>query len=176
MKYWELYVTNEGAQIFVDVTKDYVNQTIFADTTGKEGEVKGNLNDDYPLFFGPSEEVFSHRLVTAMLQLNPEGVTTYPITLKLPDGTLNTNWCEVTVSAYVDCIDFNASTLKLRNNGKIRFLRKLVLDTEKADRAGYDIFRLHHRFTSIIVSDRLKQAIEVVNPIGIRFNPTDGSE
>ena len=133
MVYWRLNVEGRGAQIFSDIERDYVNQSVFADATGKEGEVKGNLNDDYPLFFAPFGKVFSQRLVTKILTLNPEGVITRPITLKLPDGSMNTNWCEVMVSAYVDCIDFHASTLKInKNDGSIRRIKKLVLDTDKA--------------------------------------------
>ena len=47
---------------------------------------------------------------------------------------------------------------------------------DKADRAGYDIFRLHDDFPTVIISDRVKQAIEALNPVGICFKSTDGSE
>lgn len=177
MRYWRLSMTNEGVQVSADVIRDYVNQTIFADATDGEGEVKGSLEDDYPFFSGEREEIVSHRLAAEILKTGMEGVVIRPITLKLPNGTLNTNWCELTVSVYVDCIDTTLSELEFdEDDGRIQFVDTLVLDTDKADRAGYDIFRLHHRSTSVIVSDRLKQIMEGINPVGIRFNPTDGSE
>lgn len=176
MKYWIPWPTKDGLRISADMTTDYTSQTIYGDINCKEGEVRGDLNEDFPFLLDTSEEVFSQRLVDIILRLNPEGVIIRPITLKLTNGSLNNNFCEVTISAHVDCIDFKQSELKLRENGSIQRMRKLVVDDEKADRAGYDIFRLHGRFTSIVVSDRIKQAIESVNPIGIRFKPTDGSD
>ncbi|PYF79195.1 hypothetical protein DFP75_10924 [Marinomonas alcarazii] len=176
MKYWLYGATQEALQVSAEFKKDYISQKIYADTTHKEGEVFGDLNDDYLFFSGLPKQVFSQRLINEIAKFNPEGVIYQPITLKLPDGSLNNNWCKITMSAHVDCIDFKRSELKLRENGSIQRMRKLVVDEEKADRAGYDIFRLHGRFTTIVISDRIKQAIESVNPTGIRFEPTDGSD
>lgn len=177
MKYW-LYGANQKAlQISADFKNDYFSQKIYADATHKESEIIGDLNDDYLFFSGLPKQVFSQRLINEITKFNPEGVTYQPITLKLPDGSVNHNWCKITVSAHVDCIDFERSELDLdEETGLIDFVDKLVLNEEKADRAGYDIFRLHGRFTSIVISDRIKQAIESVNPVGIRFEPTDGSD
>jgi hypothetical protein len=177
MKYWLYGATIEGLQISAYKTVNYVTQEVYADATHKEGEVSGDLNDDYPLFSGIAGQVFSQRLINEIAKFNPEGVTFQPITLKLPDGSFNHTWCKITVSAHVDCIDFKRSELDLdEETGLIDFVDKLVLNEEKADRAGYDIFRLHGRFTTIVISDRIKQAIESVNPTGIRFEPTDGSD
>ncbi|MGO3738652.1 MAG: imm11 family protein [Marinomonas foliarum] len=176
MKYWLYGATIEGLQISAYKTVNYVTQEVYADATNKEGEVSGNLNDDYPLFSGIAGQVFSQRLINEIANFDPEGVIYQPITLKLPDGSFNNNWCKIVVSAHVDCIDFKSSTLKMDEDGSIRRIKKLVLNEEKADRAGYDIFRLHDEFPRIVISDRIKQAIESVNPTGICFEPTDGSD
>lgn len=176
MKYWQLKASKEGLTVYSNFEVDYIDEKVVADATGKDRGIKGQLNDDYPLFLSAPGEVFSQRLAKVIADLDLEGIAIYPITLTLPDGSKNQDWCDINVFSYVDCIDFQASTLKLRENGSIRRIKYLAVDTEKAQRAGYDIFRLHHRFTTVIVSDRFKEAIEAVNPIGIRFFPTDGSE
>ncbi|GGN29943.1 MULTISPECIES: imm11 family protein [Marinomonas] len=177
MKYWMPWPKKEGLRILADIKIDYFNQKTYVDSTHKDSEIIGDLNVDYPLFSGIAGQVFSQRLINKIAKFDPEGVTFQPIKLKLPDGSVNNNWCKIVVSAHVDCIDFKRSELDLdEETGLIDFVDKLVLNEEKADRAGYDIFRLHGRFTSIVVSDRIKQAIESVNPIGIRFKPTDGSD
>jgi len=177
MKYWILKVSKNGLAVSADVTRDFRQQTLFADTTAKGGEVEGSLKEDFPFFAGEPEEIMSRRLAAEILKLDPEGIIVSPMTLKLPDGTLNDNWCAITVSAHVDCIDFDASLLRLdEEDGTVGFIRKMVLDTKKADRAGYEIFRLQDFFPQVVVSDRLKQAMEAIKPIGIRFESTDPSE
>ncbi|GGN29962.1 MULTISPECIES: imm11 family protein [Marinomonas] len=176
MKYWILWPTKEGLRVLADIKIDYFNQKTYVDSTHKESEIIGDLNVDYPLFSGIAGQVFSQRLINEIAKFNPEGVIFQPITLKLPDGSFNHTWCKIVVSAHVDCIDFKSSTLKMDEDGSIRRIKKLVLNEEKADRAGYDIFRLHDEFPRIVISDRIKQAIESVNPTGICFEPTDGSD
>lgn len=84
--------------------------------------------------------MFSKRLIDVITDLDLEGIAIYPITLTLPDGSKNQDWCDINVFSHVGCIDFKASTLKLREDGSIRRIKYLAVDTEKAQRAGYDIF------------------------------------
>lgn len=178
MKYWLPKQTHEGLQVFAEKTLlNYKKDIIKIITKGKDGRVLGNLNDDYPLFLSLSEAVFTTKIIEVIKDFSPEGVSTRQISLELENGVENRDWHEVTVSSYVDCIDFKLSELDLdENDGSIDFIDKLVLDFKKADQAGYDIFRLHDYFPQVVVSDRLKQAIESESPVGIRFDPTDGSE
>lgn len=177
MKYWLIAQASEGLQVFAEQTLiNYKINSIKVNTQGKNGKVQGTLNDDFPLFLSLNEPVFSTKLMSVLNEADLEGIHTRQISLEFSNKIENNNFYEITVSPCVDCIDFKNSELKLRQNGSIQRMRKLVVDEEKADRAGYDIFRLHGRFTSIVVSDRIKQAIESVNPTGIRFEPTDGSD
>lgn len=176
MKYWLLDQDYEGLQVYSDIEIIYSEKKIYADATSKESDVIGTLNDDFPLIIGIPGLSFSKRIIDAILKLNPEGIEIRPILLTLPDNQLKNDWHEISISAHVDCIDFKSSTLKMDEDGSIRRIKKLVLNEEKADRAGYDIFRLHDEFPRIVISDRIKQAIESVNPTGICFEPTDGSD
>lgn len=168
--------SKEGVAIYSKIIFDYKNGRMYADATGKNGKIEGSLKDDFPFFSGAKSEVFSKRLIDVIVDLNLEGIDIYPITLTLPDGAINQDWYNVSVYPHVDCIDFGSSTLKLYEDGSIRRIKYLVLDTKKAQQAGYDIFRLHDEFPRIIVSDRFKEAIEAVNTKDICFFPTDGSE
>lgn len=177
MKYWRLMPSIEGLTIYSDITFDYKSRMTYSDATGKNGGIKGDLNNEHPLFLGIGSKVFSKRLIDIIVGLNLEGIEIYPINLTLPDGTNNQDWYSVRIFPHVDCIDLNLSEYRLdQDDGSIKRVHKLVINTQKAKQAGFDIFRLHDDFPTIIVSDRFKEAIEAANTKDICFFPTDGSE
>lgn len=74
----------------------------------------------------------------------------------------------VNVIGVVDCVDQDVSDLEYYDDGDIEFIDKLVLKEENIPE-GADIFRLARRTTLVIVSQKLKDAIEQAAMTGFVF-------
>ncbi len=177
MKYW-LFGTedvDDSMQIFADVQVDYQISNVLIDATGKDDTVYGHVVDDNLFAAGSDEEIVSNKV--AEILKNLEGVSVWNLQVRLPDKDYKDTWKYIVVANHVDCIDFKNSEIDYdEDTGTIDFIDKLVIDEKKASLAGYHIFRLHERTSKIIVSDIVKEAIEAINPVGIKFKPTaDGS-
>ena len=175
MKYWLFGVANvdNALQVFSDVQVDYQASKVLIDATGKDDIVYGHAVNDYLFAAGSNERIVSLKVAEIIRSL--EGVFVWDLHVRLPHKTYIDTWKYIVIANHVDCIDFQRSTMKIREDGSIRNIGKLVLDEKKADLAGYHMFRLHEEFPRIVVSDYVKQAIEAINPVGIDFDPTDGS-
>ncbi len=175
MKYW-LFApgnTDDALQIFAIPDVSYAKKTVTLKAAKRS--IQGTVIDDY-LFAGGEEITISVRVATVIEKLNLEGVEVWDYTAILPDKAYKDTWKYIVVANHVDCINFKNSEIDYdEDTGTIDFIDKLVVDEQKADLAGYHMFRLHEEFPRVVVSDIVKEAIESINPVGIKFKPTDGS-
>ncbi len=176
MKYWLFGAGNtdfEPLMLYGVPEVDYQNKKVTFKTSDKDDISDGKV-DDY-LVAGGEEKVVSVRVAEVIEHLDLEGVEVWEYSAELPGRTYEDTWKYIVVANHVDCIDFQRSDMKIREDGSIRRIRELVIDERKADLAGYHMFRLHEEFPRVVVSDIVKQSIESLNPVGIKFKPTDGS-
>ncbi len=178
MKYWLFGAANTdydslrlyGAHFF-DYEMEMV--TFIAED---EDSFLGSVVDDYLVSGSGGEKVVSCRVANIIKDLGLEGVEILGFTAKLPNKTYTNIWEYIRIANHVDCIDFKNSEIDYDEDfGTIDFIDNLVIDEQKADLAGYHMFRLHERTTRVVVSDLVKQAIEAIHPVGIDFDPTDGT-
>ncbi len=176
MKYWLFGPENinDALQIFSDVQVSYQTSKVLIDATGKDDVVYGHVANDYLFAAGSEEEIVSVKIAEVLKKL--EGVFIWDLKVKLPNKSYKDTWKYIVVANHVDCIDFKNSEIDYDEDfGTIDFIDKLVIDEQKADLAGYHMFRLHERTSRVVVSDLVKQAIEAIHPVGIDFDPTDGT-
>ncbi len=178
MKYWLFGAANtdyDSLRLYGPHFFDY-KMGMVTFVAEDEDSFLGNVVDDYLVSGSGGEKVVSCRVANAIEDLELEGVEVWSFTAKLPDRIYTDTWKYIRIANYVDCIDFQHSEIDYdEETGTIDFIDKLLIDEKKADLAGYHIFRLHERSTKVVVSDVVKQAIEAINPVGIDFDPTDGS-
>ncbi len=176
MKYWLFGPSStdfDALQIFAIPDVSYVKKTITLKAEKKN--IQGVVIDDY-LFVGGEEVTVSTRVAKIIESLSLEGIEVWDYIADLPDKIYKDTWKYIVVANHVDCIDFKNSEIDYDEDfGTIDFIDKLVIDEQKADLAGYHMFRLHDDFPTIVVSDYVKQAIEAIHPVGIDFDPTDGT-
>ncbi len=177
MKYWLFGAANtdyDSLRLYGPHFFDYkIGMVTFV--AEDEDSFLGNIVDDYLVSGNGGEKVVSCRVANVIKALGLEGIEIWGFTAKLPNKTYIDTWEYIRIANHVDCIDFKRSDMKIREDGSIRRIRKLVIDEKKAKLAGYHMFRIHERSTQVIVSDVVKQSIEAINPLGIDFDPTDGS-
>lgn len=105
-------------------------------------------------------------------KLNLDNLQYFDVSIKSKTLEIN-DYKIVNITDKIDCADISASDIELYDNGKIRRIRKLVIDESKIPR-GKQIFLLGRRTTGItIVHEGLKKSIEEAKLTGFQFVTLD---
>jgi hypothetical protein len=136
-------------------------------------EEKGDLGDY--VVTGLRGLVISGRFKRALDAFGVDNVQYIPAQIDDEvDGRTYDDYFVANIIGLVDCIDMQRSKLTMRAAmpDKIRDINELHIDEGRA--RGHDLFRLDRQFTIILVSERLKKALERAKLIGVDFVEAEG--
>jgi hypothetical protein len=108
-------------------------------------------------------------------KLNLDNIQYFDVLIKSSSVNIN-DYKIVNITDKIDCADFSASDLETYDNGDIKDINKLVLDTTKIP-SGKKMFLLGRRATAIIIIHAdLKNSIEEAKLAGFRFFGLDEAD
>ena len=120
------------------------------------------------------DPVISKRILDALLPLDLHGVQFVPAKVRNPRGPFSEprDYWLIHVWNRIACLDKEKSELELYDDGSIFGIDKLVLNEKTL--AMFDlrkrmIFELTEKTSVLLIHQRVKEAIESVHPIGVRF-------
>lgn len=116
---------------------------------------------DLPLFSNRMIEVLENNGVSN-LQLFEGGVRT-------PKGVEHLNYKAVNIVGLISCANMEASQYSAGSEPPLMNFQNLVIDESRI--GGHDIFRLHESSLCILVSEKLKEAIEEAGLQGFTLDP-----
>ncbi len=137
--------------------------------------IQGTLTDHLSISEIPGL-VLSDKALQVLSALNIKNLQTYDLTIVDASGdpTL-THYKIVNVADAIDCIDHDQSNLKYFDSGNVMFVKLLKLDESKIPPEVH-IFRLHRSLSTVVISDKLKNAIEANKLTGfVIYKPEDYS-
>lgn len=141
---------------------DFVEPLLYEiDTEGiGEEDHDDNVNNKkktFPSTFLP-EPLFSINLVETLLAFGVDNIDVYQTVIMNPEtGEEFRNYRGVNIVGVVSCADFSES--KYEDLAESYVFRNLVISPDKI--SGFDIFRLAEDDETVLVSDRLKDLLEV---------------
>jgi len=113
--------------------------------------------------------IVSEKFLNVWKTLQVDNYQVFPITVKFPNEELAGHYI-LNIVGLVACIDRDASELQMYKSRIMRIL-DLVLDTTQV---SLDLFRVHGYPLAIMISERMKQALEDAKLSGLLIKPTDG--
>lgn len=117
------------------------------------------------------EPVVSKKICDVLVPMNLLDVQLVPAQVPA-DGRVFDYWI-LHVRRCIEALDMSRSQYKVRpSDGGISILEKIVLDDRKLEKVPLDerlLFRPKEYGTVWLFHQRLKDAIEAVNPVGLRF-------
>ncbi len=118
--------------------------------------------------------VISKLVLDALLPLNLYGVQFVPAKVRNPKKSLSgsRDYWLVHVWNRIECLDREKSELELLSSGRIFNINRLVLDEKALARVEPEsrmIFGLAEKTSVNLVHEKIKEAIESVEPKGVRF-------
>ncbi len=137
--------------------------------------IQGNLTDHLSI-----TEVRGLVFSTAVLQildtLGVKNIQTYDLTIVDTKGKRTiTDYKIVNVADAIDCIDHDQSDLEYFDSGNVMFIDQLQLDESKIP-PELHIFRVNRSLTTVVISDKLKKAIEAQKLTGfVIYKPEEYS-
>jgi len=152
------FSTDLGENIRFD-NGELINDTPKSCTYTLTEKLQGNLTDNLSID-EISGLVWSNRLCDLAEELKITNLQFFDLKIIDPfTGNSYSDYKVVNIVGAVDCIDFEESELEFYDDGDVEFIDKLALDEEKIP-LDMDIFRLEKDMTDVVLSDKLKKAID----------------
>jgi hypothetical protein len=139
-----------------------------------EFEIDPAFGRDMPDLFKPQIPLFSNRLLAALVSLGVDNLDTYDARIRDPrDGQVYNNYKAVNIVGLISCANMEKSDFDKSHPARqiaVPF-NKLVIDEAKT--GGSLLFRLGESAATILVHEKVKEALEPQNFSMLVFIPID---
>lgn len=127
-------------------------------------------------FHEAPDPIVSFPLARILEKLDIYGIQLIPAKVRNPKDPFSElhDYCFVHVWNRIACIDRSQSNLKVMKSGMIFSIKKFVMDEsamQKIELKKRLIFELAEKTSILLMHQSIKDAIESINPKGIRFIP-----
>jgi hypothetical protein len=115
--------------------------------------------------------LFSDRLINALHGAGVDNLDLYECEIALADGGVARDYKAVNIVGAVKCADLEQSQYVSLAPAPFLDFQRLVIDPKRA--RGLDLFRLGEKPLKIIISERVKRAVDAIRPVGMQLVPVD---
>ena len=117
--------------------------------------------------------LFSDKLITCLLRAGVDNFDTYVAELHSPEGKVYTNYRAVNIIGTVGCANLDKSIFLPNTEPPMIAFSHLVIDEQRA--LNRDLFRLAENTLYILVSQRIKKALDIAGCVGIRLEAVESN-
>lgn len=138
-------------------------------------ELDPDYGADLPDVFLTGIPFLSDRLIRAMRSAGADNFDVYQAEITDPvKGAAHKNYKAVNIVGKIEAADLTKSRFDPRSERFLMEFHRLVIDEKKV--RGANLFRLAENPLKIVISERIKTALDDVPLVGVQFNPLDGRE
>lgn len=130
---------------------------------------------DLPDVFLTGIPLFSERLIGAIKTGGADNFDSYLVEISgSAGGTVLKNYKAVNIIGKIEAADLTKSSFDPRSERFLVEFHRLVVDAKKV--RGANLFRLAENPLKIVISERVKTALDAVPLVGVQLKPLDGRE
>src|ERR1700730_16078777 len=130
---------------------------------------------DMPDVFLTGIPLLSERLLQTMRAAGSDNLDVYKVEIRSAvGGTVHSNYKAVNIIGKIEAADREKSTFDPRSEPHLMEFDSLVIEEKKVK--GANVFRLAENPLRIIISERIKTALDAVSLVGVQLIALDGRE
>ncbi len=115
--------------------------------------------------------LFSNKFLSVIESFGIDNIQKYNAVLKTADGKSISGYSAINIVGLVECVNFDESEFIPGSEPPLMRFKRLVLDSSKAK--NFDFFRLGEHSLHIIISEKLKNALDEANLVGYSLIPIE---